>query len=485
MADKSIFKQEKMKLFQFEATANAGLKENQTALAYRDLNANYFKMEKEELKGDKLSNWEKAHAERKKSIEKAWHDNTGNEVKELAKRGATKNNKKAEYYASFSLKDLEVFIKNSDRGGNSDEYNNVATDLELYNRIKEKGNPLEAYSLLLKLKKSAEIYVQERKSPNTSKGKIRKAIISQILTKTTELIESQKIEYLQKADKLFGETLEDEVADEKVNEAFRAHYDLIYHVLNGNIELGTEELEKLDCNTEALLKKVVKAKVDENQGNNISTKFFNALGWSANAPRLVENRDLNENGSEMKKSPLKKKMFHAMNPLEGMEDATSFGRQLAGTSKDKGRLFYGLGRFGKGVYTSAGKGEGEQNDRDAEANSWGYGDRMGAVMLVMTLNENARMLPYNEMIEKARLINRKFRRVNRMLEQERSSKAGYMDYLTMQAALFGYNTLIDKHPGIENVDYYVTSDRKALSISKEMRIRTDLNNFDNWDFKQL
>ena len=64
-----------------------------------------------------------------------------------------------------------------------------------------------------------------------------------------------------------------------------------------------------------------------------------------------------------------------------------------------------------------------------------------------------------------------FKKVSAAVRKEQSSKFAYRDYLTMKAAFFGYNTLIDHHPNIDGVIYLVTTDRKALTISKDMRLR--------------
>ena len=473
----ALFKQKNEELLQFEATANAELKKNQTELAYRNLNSNFFNLEKDQLKNTELENWKREHEEKKRTIETAWHRNADSEYKALTK-GVRGNQKSRTYYRNFSLKQLETFIKYSDRGGNSEAYNDVATELELYNRIMEKGNPLEGFGILLRLKKSSSDYVGS-KSPVSTKGKIRKAIISVISEKVNSLIEEQRTQYKTKADTLFEEVRAGNVTDEKVNEAFRAHYDLIYQVLNGNIELSSDELEKLDSNMKTVTEYVMKQKVDETQGNNMSTKFFNALGWSSNDARLVSEADLSNSGKEMKKSPLKKKMYHAINPYGDHKDAREAGKQLAGVKKQNNRLFFGLGRFGKGIYTSARNDSPDGSDIKAENNSWGYGDKIGAVQLVMTLNEHARMTSYTTFMKKnEKLFDRKFRKLSELLHQEHCSKSGFRDFLTMKAAFFGYNTLIDKAPGVNGVDYYVTTDRKALSICEEMRIRTKLDKTD-------
>ena len=486
MPNDKLYREKNLQLTQFETIGNTDLQENQTELAYRNLNAGFFNLEKEKLKGQELAQWQQTHEEKKREIESAWHQKTASDFTALSKKASATNKKSRAYYRGYTLEELEVFIKNSDRGSNSDEYNNVATELELYNRIMQKGNRLEGLAILMRLKDRTDEYIRTRKSPKTTNGKIRKAIITVISEKADVLIEQQKNEYKTKADQLYAEVQGGEVNDEKVNEAFRAHYDLIYQVLNGNIELPAEELEKLDTNTEALLKKVMEQKVDETQGNNISSRFFNSLGWSSNDARMVEEGDLGEDGKEMKKSPLKKRMYHAINPFGENKDAKDAGRQLAGMKKKNNRIFFGLGRFGKGIYTSAGRDNSFEHDQKAEGNSWGYGDKVGAVQLVMTLNEHARMIDYIEFSgNHEKEFDKKFSRISRLLQQEKSSNTAYRDYLTMKAAFFGYNTLVDRHTGIENVDYYVTTDRKALSISKDMRIRTSEDDYVFCDTEKL
>ena len=352
----------------------------------------------------------------------------------------------------------------------------------------EKGNPLEGFGILLRLKENADAYVGSRRSPSSTKGKIRKAIISVIAEKTAALVEEQRNEYKAKADTLFSEVQNSSVTDEKVNEAFKAHYDLMYQVLNGNIELSPEELSKLDANTEAVLNKVMEQKVDETQGNNMSTKFFNSLGWSSNDARLVKEGELDENGKEYRKSPLKKKMYHAINPFGENKDAIDAGKQLAGVKKENNRLFFGLGRFGKGIYTSARNDDPDSTDQKAQDNSWVYGDKVGAVQAVMMLNEHARMITYTDFMKnKEKVFDKKFKKVSRLLQKELSSKSGYRDFLTMKAAFFGYNTLKDPACGVNGVDYYVTTDRKALSIENELRVRRNENDtsFDAVDYVQL
>ena len=470
----NLYREKNLQMMQVEATANADLKQTDTELAYRYLNANFFNLEKESQKDkNEVAKWQKTHEDRKSKLEEAWHKNAQTDYKKLTKKVSNKSNKTQEYYKPFSLKQLETFIKHSDRGGNSDAYNLVATELELYNRISEKGNPLEAFGVLIRLRNNANAYVKE-KSPNSSKGKIRKAIISEIAEKAAEKYQVQSSEYKTKAAELFEKVQEGDKTDEAVISAFKAQYDLIYQVLNGTIELTTEELANLDQNTLAILEMVMEQEVDETQANNMSTKFFNALGWSGNKPRIVSDVEFKENGKEHKKSPLKKLMYHTINPLDGKENAIEEGKQLAGVKKENNRIYYGLGRLGKGIYTSARADLKGATDAMAEKNSWGYGKKKGAVQLVMMLNEHARMMDYKKFKDnQEKTFDAKFRKCSAYIEKEKASKIGYSDYLSIKAAYFGYNTLVDYMTMINGVDYYVTTDRKALSISDEMRVRDE------------
>ncbi len=254
--NKELYDKKSQKLSYFENLANADLQKDKTDLAYRHLNSDFFNLEKKAHEGTALADWEQAHAAKKAEIEKAWHEATKTDINTLSQRASSKNKKSPDYYRGFTLPELEVFIKNSDRGGNSDLYNSVATELELYNRIMKTGNQLEGLGILMRLKDKASSY-RNSKSPFSTKGKIRKAIISVIEEKAAEQIEKQKTEHLSKAERLYSEVQSNEATDEQVNEAFKAQHALMFQVLNGSIQLSDEELRKLDQNTEAVLNKII------------------------------------------------------------------------------------------------------------------------------------------------------------------------------------------------------------------------------------
>ena len=58
----------------------------------------------------------------------------------------------------------------------------------------------------------------------------------------------------------------------------------------------------------------------------------------------------------------------------------------------------------------------------------------------------------------------------KLYDSERT-QGGYKDYQTMLASLFGYNTILGD--GNSKCDYLTISDRKALTVSKLVRIREE------------
>ena len=62
------------------------------------------------------------------------------------KKGKNISRRQKEHYSGFSLQELEIVIKNNKYGSNSDLYNDVATDLELFNtlvkKVERKGTDL-------------------------------------------------------------------------------------------------------------------------------------------------------------------------------------------------------------------------------------------------------------------------------------------------------------------------------------------------------
>lgn len=479
MCNDHTFKQKEQRLKEYEMVSNRNLQKNDTVLGYRDMHTRFLNAEIEQLSKENadIEKVKDAHKQRKLAIESAWHKNTTESVKDLKKRAPKKGSEKeAKYYASYSMKDLEVFLKNNDRGGNSDEYNAVATDLELYNRVMDSSDAVEGMGLLKHLKESCDNYLSTRKSPISSKGKIRKAIITSLSEKVNVELERQRDEY-QNMQKNSLAAMKEEANPENVKAAFKSSYNMIYQTLNGNIELTDEERMKLDSDTEDILKELKKQEVDQNQSKALCTKFFNALGWSKNDPRIVKDEEFE--GKEMKNSPHKKLCYHSIGPLDkydaegnviGKEkDAIPQAKQLAGFAKEGTGVYYGIGRIGKGVYTAARNNDPDAKDAEAKHNSWTYGKEKGSVMFTMLLNEHARITTETDMMSISNTIRKKFPKIHNFIS--RNEHGRFLDYLTMFAAYMGYNTIIGE--GTHHVEYITTSDRKALTMQDNIEVRTD------------
>ncbi|MBQ7706652.1 MAG: hypothetical protein IJT72_02595 [Lachnospiraceae bacterium] len=488
------YKNEESKAIQYEALSNSFMQENETEIAYRDLNSRYNLAEQKYLEADEFTKRSRERQSKKKKIEEAWHKNTSEKKKELEK-GKNGSPKDASYYESFTLKELEVFIKNSDRGGNSKEYNDVATDLEVYNRVMsaDYADPNEGVTLLKRIQESCNTYLTTRKKTfwRSGTGKIRRAIIESISIKVNASIEMETTRIKEESEKT-KKAYKEERTDENVEKALKANYDMVYQVLQGNIKLDKKQMAALDKDIKEIMEELMDNKVDMSQSDSLSTRFFNALGWSGSKAKLVEPDEFLKDGNAMKTSPLKKKMYHSMNPVGKSENANDLAEQLAGTKEKDNRLYYGLGRFGKGIYTSTQNENETSSDKLAYNNSWEYGKMKGASMVIMTLNEYARIATQDLVMKKLEDLEVIFPQLTKFIQKnEKISKGGYIDYLTIIAALFGYNTI--KGPsGIkskknkndaDDVDYYTTTDRKALTISKEVEVRIKESEKDDDEYK--
>ncbi|MCR4891406.1 MAG: hypothetical protein K5989_04375 [Lachnospiraceae bacterium] len=479
--DKLDFFQEQERINEWELMGANQETLSNTEFGYRDMNSRFLNMEKEFYKGNDLAEKINAHEERKKMLESAWHKNTSKQAKAIRKNNKHKNQKKPEFYRDLSLAQIEILMKNSDRGGNSEEYNSVATDLEIYNHILNSTNENEKMTLLNRLKESCTKYLSEKTSPVTTNGKIRKAMVMAISDKVTlELQEIRENTFSNRAE-TFKEFQEDKSA-ESVNKALLAHYNMLNLVLTDNLTITDDERLQLDEHMVSILNELKKQPVDENQNNVMATKFFNALGWASNTPRRVDIGALNERGSEFKKSPLKKTLYHTINPLSEDEDAKDMAKQLVGLGgkNDKApRQYYSNGITGKGTYLAAKSDNEKATDKNTSVHCWRYGKDLGAIQLSLLFNENARIV---DELHLRKLVNNKLMKdypkiYNFFIHSEKYTYgASSKEYFTMLAALFGYNTIkaFNKLNTPDNpslVDYYVTTDRKALTVSCDVMMR--------------
>ena len=100
----------------------------------------------------------------------------------------------------------------------------------------------------------------------------------------------------------------------------------------------------------------------------------------------------------------------------------------------------------------------------------------------MMLNEHARIISWMDMTKKKEDLQAKFPKVYKYLfKADPPTGSGFEDYLTMMAALYGYNTIVyNEKPG---VDYLTTTDRKALTMDRDLFIRTKRDG--DYDFGDL
>lgn len=479
--DFNDYKHQNLRLKEFESKANINKQQNETDLAYRVLNSKFTQAEDATFENAEVlkTNKEK-RKEKKKSIEKAWHENTKTTAKTLTKSKGVKKKKNTdkEFYSNFNLKELEILMKNSDNGGNSDEYNDVATDLELYNRVVTEENSLEGLGLLRKLKASCENYLRlKKKSPFSTTGKIRRAIVEKLTEKVKLTVDEETVKIKAEAEKTFTE-LNEAATEESITAAFKAQFNLMFHYLNGNVELKRNEINMLDTNFHQVMEKVKDLPCDDNQSPVLSTKFFNALGWTDRKPKEMEH-SIDETE---KQSPVNKRMYHTICPYGDNKTAEPSAYQLTGTAENKSRQYLSDGAFGRGTYTAAKSDNEGATDELASANSWEYGTEPGSVQLTMCLNGNARIVEHSELVQ---LIEQKikdtFPNLYGMLGKNGPTNYRFgTEYISMFAAMFGFNTIRNKNSVGTKIDYYVTFDRSALTIWETAFMRNEDNSTDGF-----
>lgn len=472
------FEREQKRLEEYELNVQREEGKETTELAYRDMNKRFLDLEEQNTYSpDEWKEKKKAHETRKEELEKKWHRLTADRKIELDKSG-NKNfsDKEAGYYENFALKDMEVFLKNSDRGGNSVEFNNVATDLELYNVISDNGDTYELINLLSRLKESCDEYIRTRTTYYTPKGKRRRAMILAVQSKVNVLlnetygsITADAGEAYQK----FSAVKDDENTEEKkavVETACKSQFNQIFQDLSENKVLTEEQRLTADAHMNEILQSLKVQDADPNQSLNLSTRLFNAIGWAAHKPRLVRGFE-----EEIKKSPLKIKMYHTINTYDKLKDAEILGEQLKGKLQNNSRQYYSAGNYGKGTYTAVrskltedrSDEEKRRIDQKASDHSWEFGKNTGAVQFTMMLNENARIINYTDAISLVKEFKAKYPQTYqafRELEIREGYRYAEEPAITAILAFYGYNTLRLKNGCGADIDYYITTDRNAFSI---------------------
>ena len=473
-------------------------------MGYLDMNSRMLELEKsQQIYKDDAEKWKKREEEhdlKKKKIESKWHSMNPNRVLEITNK-AKGDDKDAKYYKDFSLSQLEILIKNSDRNEgkkknknkeedenkdkntiwNSNEFNDVATDLELLNRVGEDWNVAERYQLLSRLSQTSKKYVDKR-HPLSKIGRRRKAMITALNTKVKSEMESIMTK-IKKASDSASEEIENignEITQENqatLEKACKAKFDLASIYLQGNIELEDKQVQKLDTDLTTIMEKLLKYGVDDNQANNISTRFMNAIGWSARKPKLMNYVRINE-------GQIRIPLYHTINSLSNDQTAEQMVDQLKGKG-EKTRQFLSDGFCTKGTYTAARNVQYEDSDnmsnhdKFASKNSWLYGKNDGSMQVEAIFNEKARIIDAPNFKYVNELFSEKFSKFSSFLTtqdlggQIENNKYGNQVVPrsgNIVLSFYGYNTVrVPKAVNDEYLlDYYVTWDRSAFTMEDVM-----------------
>ncbi|MBR4514257.1 MAG: hypothetical protein IKO61_05170 [Lachnospiraceae bacterium] len=286
--------------------------------AYRDMNSRYIALEQAALQGDKRAEKLREHKQRKKEIEALWHSTATVKANTLLRRAEedqdedpaeviVTDKRKKEFYDRYSMEDMEVLLKGNVWGSNSQAYNDVVTDLELFNGL-ERGKK-DTSEVRKRLVESCEKYLH-KKHPITSKGKIRKAMIERVYEKfnisksgaadesddvtlgAESLIAEKKqpfetaiasIERMKHAQGGIEAVPEDKLV-EMVNSAFKAHIEAVLSSQTRSGGFTPAQKKEIDTNLDQLLRLLSHEKVAPGQADKLSVKFMNAMGISGVVP---------------------------------------------------------------------------------------------------------------------------------------------------------------------------------------------------------
>lgn len=446
----------------------------QTDLSYFDLNTRFRNLDgKEKLTEEK----KKTYLKTKETIESIWHQKTSDKVKNLASQGHGLNTSEG-YYASFSLKELEILLKNNDRGGNSEEYNDVVTDLELFNSVNV-ADVYSTYSLLSRLQASCQKYTKTRRRPWSTKGKIRKAIIGQLEKKITTEKEEHHRRIFDSVDQAWDTFVTDKSVA-SVNRACKEHFELISAALQDKITLDSTERSKYDVRMSEILTEVEKQPVDAEQNPTKTTRLFNAIGWTSRKPHIVDEDEFNE---VLERSEYPKKLYHTIAaPEYEPEKGVTMGRQLAGLSNTRHYMSHGI--YGKGTYMTMRKSDDPEDDLVSSEHCWTYGKTEGSVQFTLALNERARVISTGVLEKQANdIILNQFPKLYdwiRISEPMAVKMLIGKHWQSSFAAFLGYNVITGmgtiSSKGEPTCDYFVACDRSVLTILDEMQRRISADN---------
>ena len=498
----TLFNQEEARIKKYEQLSGEKFTESLTDLAYREMNSRYVDLEQKTLDSKQRSEKKRHLLSRKKEIEAQWVENTGGRAASLTLRLETASPKTKEYYSKYTMDEMEVLLKHNERGGNSTLYNDVVTDLELYNVAKDNvKDDADQVDLLRRIKSSCDAYISSR-HPISSSGKVRKAMISRLadqvqeelakygdlslfpqetekqVTAETQVKSQTKTKVnassvLHNAYRLF-DSLKSDSSDQEVYAATQAHFELMSQYLQGEIKLSEADVAKLDDNMAQLCAKVRDMPIDPDQNDTMTSRFFNALGWTSRKPEVVSEYEFED---AVQESKLHTRMYHCIQAISGdPESGINMAKQLI---SDQGQKQYmSDGMYGKGTYLAVDVGKPDYTCEDVSRHCWtNYGQTEGSVQFTLCFNEKAKSvdeMPLQNMIRGK--FKKDFAKVFDILSlSEKQGRRHGQAHLSMFAAFFGYNVIKGSFGvgsfGDPKADYYVAIDRSVLTISDTVEIR--------------
>lgn len=488
-----------------QASVRADLRET---LAYRELNTRYLSLEERAVDEEDWKDKKKTYETRKKAIEAHWVSRTIMNATSIFASAGKVDWKDGESYIGFTLSQMEILLKNNERGGNSEEYNNVVTDLELYNAVFDstKVSDEERMALLQRLSDSCDYYVSKR-HPITPKGKIRKAMIESLGAKvdgeiqkllkagvqlqsedqdtvTTSSVQAQTVQ-TEKIDKSklmklakdayakFHKTPSVPLA----NAACKANFDVITLILQKKITASDSERKTLDKQMEEIFPYVCKAprelSIDPDQNDTATTRFLNAIGWSDRRPDVTDEAGF---AQAVSKAPIKRRMFHTINCLGGQQSAALQAKQLLGKGDGPCRHYQSNGVYGKGTYlAAANKNAAQDYDATVSRACWSYGIEAGSLQMDVCLNEHAKVILVADVLRYFKELETLFPELHGWIESVDLSRPG--ENYAFITALYGYNVVLSPFAGSGQIDYLSVCDRSALTISSVATMRTAKSDF--------
>ena len=247
-----------------------------------------------------------------------------------------------------------------------------------------------------------------------------------------------------------------------VDEACKAYFDMISLYLGGKVPITLEERCLLDQHMSEILQALRSVQVDDNQSDTLTTRFFNAIGWSSNKPTICE--DINEKLNANEEYP--NKMFHTMRPVRGVP-MKEMVKQLVGTGEHTRQYYNSSGcSYGEGFYTASVNSERKpvESDEAASRVSWVYGKEKDSIQFTLALNEHAKVIDDELVKDELEDFESQFVNTYDVLNDDRSGQ-------NIILAFMGFNTVAAKQAG-EQFLYYCITDRKVLNMHSLIKIRT-------------